>query len=220
LEQEINEIRDKDIEWDRPYTSSLRRGFIAELFSKRGLLNDFKKAYWNNGNTARGEAKLRRYETIKRQYDDFITGRVGEGDLKESLEDLEAEQAFAAEADLRDFLANNLSVIEQGLRLYQDGTRSGVEYPIDNGYIDILAVDKNNHFAVIELKVGRGRNRVIGRISYYMAWVDKNLGGTCRGIIIAREIPDDLALAVKRIPGVGLYKYKLNVTVEAVSSTS
>src|ERR1017187_3452862 len=123
LEQEINEIRDKDIEWDRPYTSSLRRGFIAELFSKRGLLNDFKKAYWNNGNTARGEAKLRRYETIKRQYDDFITGRVGEGDLKESLEDLEAEQAFAAEADLRDFLANNLSVIEQGLRLYQDGTR-------------------------------------------------------------------------------------------------
>jgi hypothetical protein len=32
-----------------------------------------------------------------------------------------------------------------------------------------------------------------------MGWVDKKLGkAPCRGLIIAKEIPDDLAMAVQR----------------------
>lgn len=55
-----------------------------------------------------------------------------------------------------------------------------------------------------------------------MAWVDKHLGnGPCRGIIVAKEISDDLVLAIERVKGtVSLYRYKLNVSVELVSSPS
>ena len=53
-----------------------------------------------------------------------------------------------------------------------------------------------------------------------MGWVDKNLAkAPCRGIIIAKEIPSDLALAVQRVPGVSLYRYNLSVSVELVTGT-
>ena len=72
---------------------------------------------------------------------------------------------------------------------------------------------------VIELKVGRGRNKTVGQLLYYMGWVDKNLGKVpCRGMIVAKEIPNDLLLAVQRVTGVSLARYKLAVSVELVSS--
>ena len=42
----------------------------------------------------------------------------------------------------------------------------GVEYPIEDGRIDILAIDKNERPVVIELKVSHGRNRTIGQLLY------------------------------------------------------
>jgi endonuclease len=77
--------------------------------------------------------------------------------------------------------------------------------------------DRNERFVVIELKVGKGRNKAVGQLLYYMGWVDKELGkAPCRGLIIAKEIPDDLVLAVQRVPGVSLARYKLSVSVETV----
>jgi RecB family endonuclease NucS len=220
LEQDISAIRDLVIEWDSSYTSSLRRGYIIELFEKHNIFEDFKSKYWPYRNTTYGESKRRRYLRIRKQYEDFLTGRSPEMETQteEEIEDQENGQQFAAEADLRDFLAKNPSCIEKGLRLYQSDSRSGVEFPVENGYIDILAIDQNQSFVVVELKVGRGRNKTIGQLLYYMGWVDKNLGkAPCRGMIIAKEIPDDLALAVQRVPGVSLYRYNLSVSVELVS---
>ena len=206
------------IEWDMSYSSSLRRAYIVELFESRGILEEFKEKHWSAGNTPEGEAKLRRYRRIKQQYVDFLAGRVPELPEIEDTESQEESQAFAAESDLRDFLAENPGRIEAGLKLYQDKTRSGVEYPIDAGFIDILAIDASNRFVVIELKVGRGRNKTIGQLLYYMGWVDKNLGvGPCRGMIIAKEISNDLEIAVQRVPGVTLHQYTLSVSVQNVS---
>ncbi|MGH8644731.1 MAG: endonuclease NucS domain-containing protein [Gammaproteobacteria bacterium] len=218
LKREVDEIRDMVIEWDSSYTSSLRRGYIVELFEKNGIFDEFKADHWARGNTPAGETKRRRYLKIKKEYEDFLAGRGSEtGPVSES-EDEDGDQQFAAETDLRDFLAKNLSCVEPGLRLYQVGDRSGVEFAVEGGYIDILAVDRNDRFAVIELKLGRGRNKAVGQLLYYMGWVDKHLGkAPCRGIIIAREIPEDLALTVERVPGLQLYRYSLSVSVELVS---
>jgi hypothetical protein len=57
LQQEMDEIRNMVIEWDLSYTSSLRRGYVVELFEKRGLLEEFKTTCWPYGNTPGGEAK-------------------------------------------------------------------------------------------------------------------------------------------------------------------
>ena len=92
-----------------------------------------------------------------------------------------------------------------------------MEFPVDGGRIDILAIDNANQFVVFELKLTRGRNKTLGQLLYYMGWVDKHLGnGSCRGIIIAKEISDDLITAVQRVKGVSLYRYKLSVSVEKV----
>jgi RecB family endonuclease NucS len=207
-----------EIEWDRSYTSSLRRGYIVELFKKHGLFEEFIENHWIFGNTKSGESKQKRYLQIKQEYENFLAGRGPDEGEDGELEDEESDQQFAAEADLRDFLANNPTCIETGLCLYRSGDLSGVEFPIDSGFIDILAVDHDGRFVVIELKLGKGRNRAVGQLLYYMGWVDKNLGkGSCRGMIIAKEIPDDLVLAVKRAPGVSVFRYHLSVSVELVS---
>ena len=103
------------------------------------------------------------------------------------------DQQFAAEADLRDFLAQNPTRIEPGLQLYSSKEKSGIEFSIEGGYIDLLMIDREQRFVVIELKVGRGRNKAIGQLLYYMGWVDKALGNApCPGMVIAKEISDDL----------------------------
>jgi hypothetical protein len=91
-------------------------------------------------------------------------------------EDTEAAGSaeFAYEADLRNYLAKNLSIIEPGLKLYQDEGITGVEFPVGGRFIDILAVDAKDALVVIELKVSRGYDRVVGQLMRYMAWIRKN----------------------------------------------
>lgn len=220
LAEEADAIRNMVIEWDRTYTSSLRRAFVVELFERHGILEEFKKLYWTRGNTPEGEKRRRRYQRIKQQYEAFLAGNDAQDETDDPLEDEEcANQEFAAEADLRDFLARNPSVIEPGLQLYEDDKRKGIEYPVDGGFIDLLTIDRKNEWVVVELKLSRGRNRALGQLLYYMAWVDQNLPRSkpCRGIIIAKEITPDLVLAVKRVPGVSLFRYELSVTVQPVA---
>jgi hypothetical protein len=126
---------------------------------------------------------------------------------------------FAYESDLRDFLAKNLSIIEPGLRLYQDEGITGIEFPVGGRFIDILAIDANEHLVVIELKVSKGYDRVIGQILRYMAWIEKHhaeQGQNVRGIIAAREISEDLKLACSYLPAVALYEYELSVALRRI----
>ncbi len=216
--QEAEKIRMMPIDWDLKIKSSVRRGYMVDLLEKHNLLDLFKDEYWAYGKTLAGEQKRKRYLSLKARYEDFLAGKGGDEAADEQGEAEEAEQQFAVESDLRDFLANNLSIIEPGLRLYEREGQTGIEYAIDDGRIDILAVDKTGRLVVIELKVSRGRNRSVGQLLYYMGWIDQHLAKEpCRGMIIAREIPDDLILAVQRVPGVSLYRYNLSVSVELVT---
>jgi len=127
---------------------------------------------------------------------------------------------FAYESDLRDFLAKNLSIIEPGLKLYRDDEGlTGIEFPVGGRFIDILATDSDGNLVVIELKVSRGYDRVIGQILRYMAWIEKHHADTkqsVRGIIAAREISDDLILACSYLPNVALFEYQLSVSLTKI----
>lgn len=134
-------------------------------------------------------------------------------------EESEEGNEFAYEKDLQNFLAKNLSLIEPSLSLYLEEEISGIEFPVGNRFIDILAIDSKNNFVVIELKVSRGYDRVVGQILRYMAWVRKNHAEEnqkVRGIIIAREISDDLLLACSEINNVELFEYNLSITLNKV----
>lgn len=131
-----------------------------------------------------------------------------------------AGSEFAYEHDLRDFLAKNLSIIEPGLVLYQEEEITGVEFPVGGRFVDILAVDSAQRLVVIELKVSRGYDRVVGQLLRYMAWIEKHhaeSGQRIRGVVVAREISEDLRLACSRVEGVSLYEYQLSVTLRRVN---
>jgi RecB family endonuclease NucS len=112
--------------------------------------------------------------------------------------------------------------IEPGLKPYDkiDGV-SAVEFPVGGRYVDILAVDKSNNLVVVELKVSRGYDRVVGQLLRYMAWVAKHVaaeGQGVRGVIIANSISEDLLLACSRLEGVDLYEYRLSVSLSKVGA--
>src|SRR5260370_32454 len=211
------------IEWDFCYTASVRRGFVVELFEKHGIFQEFKTKHWPVGNTPAGETKRRRYLRIKTQYDDFLAGHSPEPAAEDASEESsEASQTveFALEAHLRDFLARNLDTIETGLRLYESDGRKGIEFPIDGGRIDLLAVDAKGKYVVIELKLSQGRNKTLGQLLYYMAWVDQHMAQEqpCRGLIVASEITEELSLAVSRAPDVSLARYRMSFAIDSVVS--
>ena len=127
---------------------------------------------------------------------------------------------FAYEKDLQNFLAKNLSSLEEGLRLYEDEAINGIEFPVGGRSIDILAVDKNNAYVVIELKVSRGYDRVVGQILRYMAWIRKHhaeAGQKVRGIVVAREISEDIMLACSEAGNIDLFEYQLSVSLKRVA---
>lgn len=126
---------------------------------------------------------------------------------------------FAYEHDLRDYLARNLRLIESGLRLYTDEDITGVEFPAGGRFIDILAVDAEGGYVVIELKVSKGYDRVVGQLLRYMGWIQAHhaeAGQRVRGVIVAKDITEDLKLACARIPDVRLFEYALSVTLTSI----
>jgi hypothetical protein len=148
---------------------------------------------------------------------DEATAAAGADEEEEGGEAAPGSSEFLLEKDLQRYLAENLECIEPGLRLYVDEDIRGIEFEAGGGRrIDILAVDKNGAFVVLELKVSRGYDRVVGQLLRYVNWVRKDLaepGQRVRGIIICRLISEDLRLACASIGDVELYEYKLSVTV-------
>jgi hypothetical protein len=192
---------------------TINKGFIIIELEKNNLLNGFIDRYWLNGKTEDGEKIINRY---KNKYYSYIEKTP---ELPDEINDID-NSSFAYEADLRDYLAKNLLIIEEGLVLYKDNNgKSGVEYSIDenNKRIDILAVDKKNIPVIIELKVNRGYEKVIGQCQYYKNRI-KSIFETdkVRVIVIARQITEYLKTATIDMGDYELFEYKLNIELDRI----
>ncbi|MGC4032104.1 MAG: endonuclease NucS [Tepidisphaeraceae bacterium] len=202
------------------YGTTVRRGMMVELVRKHGLTDRFGEAVYPGEDAATIARAFDRLVAIISEYRVFAAeDPILDPEPIDEQDELGTEsQKFAIEAHLRDFLAKNLGFLEPGLKLYEKDGRQGIEFPVTDGRIDILAIDRNGTPVVIELKLSKGRNRVLGQLSYYMAWVDQNLGlGMSRGIIVASDITQDLILAAQRVNGVSLARYRLEFKIEKVS---
>ena len=139
------------------------------------------------------------------------------------VEDEADGPVFALESDLRDFIASNLSSMKiNGKPLHpfkHSSGHSGVEYPTDIGFIDILAEDSDKNLVVLELKLGRGPDKAVGQILRYMGWLSKHLaeGRRVSGIIVAREIDEKLKYAVSIVPNIAVFEYKVQFELNEVS---
>jgi len=143
-----------------------------------------------------------------------------EAEIDVDLIDSVDVKEFAYESDLRNFLVKNLCKIEAGLKLYEgpDGTKGEEFYiPGTARRIDILATDKDNNFVVIELKVSRGYERVVGQTLYYQSKIKTHYNHQkVRAIIIAREISAELKAATQFLQDFELFEYELSLTLSKV----
>lgn len=159
------------------------------------------------------------YETRQNELE-----RIPEGeDEAETAVSEGSHGEFAYETDLRNYLAKNLASLEVGLRVYEEEGITGIEFPVGGRFIDILAVDANEGLVVIELKVSRGYDRVVGQLMRYVAWIKQNLADDSqrvRGVIVAREISADLLLACSMVPEVELFEYELSLSLRRVNESN
>jgi endonuclease len=79
------------------------------------------------------------------------------------------------------------------------------------GIIDLLAIDKQGDFVVIELKAGEAKDKACAQLFRYMGWVAVNLanGKNVRGILVASDFSDGSRYAIKATPGAQLRKYEI-----------
>lgn len=143
----------------------------------------------------------------------FTMGSYDKDDLEENK--LDFEISLSMERDLQAFLLNDLNQVEQGLKLYENGK----EFFIDVGRIDILAIDKNNDFVVIELKAGKAKDNAIGQLLGYMGYVSEKIAKNkkVRGYIIANDFEDRLKYAVKNLKDVRLKAYNVNFSFKDIT---
>jgi hypothetical protein len=132
------------------------------------------------------------------------------------------ETHFGLEHHLQQFLAHNISAIDIGgprLKLYADARGSGVEYSTDVGRIDILAIDQNGEFYVFELKRASGPDKAVGQVARYMGWVKNHIadGKPVHGVIVAREIGQNLRYAMLAVSGLMVYEYKVAFNLDRIA---
>ncbi len=215
LADEANRIRLSPDKF-KTYTSTLRRSKVVHLLQESNYFEEFINQCWPNGKTENGKRKIKGYVKI---YDDFINN-IGEPNNGEGEEEDIEDSQFAFEEHLREYLRSNLSAMESGLKLSQDDKgEDAVEYTVDpqGRRIDILATDRNKIPVVIELKVSKGYQKVIGQCLYYRNMIKhiKNVP-TVRIIIVAHEISPELIMATEGLDFIDLYEYKLSFKVEKV----
>lgn len=136
----------------------------------------------------------------------------------------EGNNQFRMESHLRDYLAQNLGLLQgfgTSLSLYSEsGNVRGIEYSTDVGPIDILAVGANGAYYVIELKLGRGPDAAVGQTLRYIAAIKKTIanGSPVYGVIIASTITDQLRYAASEVQTlISVMQYDLKVTLKKVT---
>lgn len=143
-------------------------------------------------------------------------------DDEDSLEDVDSDEYIEAtislERDLEEYIIRDLNQIEGGLKLYSKEGVTGRQFSTEVGRIDILAVDKDDNFVVIELKAGTASYSVVGQILGYISWVRQNMskGRAVRGIIIADDFDKRLKYASTELPNISLKKYEVTFTLKDV----
>jgi len=145
--------------------------------------------------------------------------------FEDEPEEISKEESlqFPLEAHLRDFIAKNLQSLQidgKNLELYIDENgREGIEYLTEVGRIDILAVDNEKNFVVIEIKQGIAKDDALSQLLKYMGWVKKNLAKDkeVKGVIIAYDIDDKLKYATSMVnKNISLFKYKINFELNKI----
>lgn len=82
-----------------------------------------------------------------------------------------------------------------------------------SGVIDIFGKDQKGNYVIIELKIKRPNDKVIGQITRYMGYIKEYYKvnyNQIRGIIICRDITHKLVYSAKFVRNLELLKFIIN----------
>ena len=100
---------------------------------------------------------------------------------------------------------------ESTIDLEESSKPTGIRYRTSAGEIDILCIDRQGDFVVIELKRHKAPDKVVSQIDRYIAWVKQNLahpGQRVKGLIIARSFGNRLSHTLSRRRGIRIWTYR------------
>ncbi len=145
-----------------------------------------------------------------RRFDESEDAFVADEELEAETSTLET--SLSLERDIENSLVKNLDQLEPGLRLYDSKGVMGRGFDTGTvGRVDILAIDSNGDYVVIEIKAGEANDKVCGQVLRYMGWVKRELAGEhgVRGIIVANDFNERLKYAAEAMPNVTLKRYEV-----------
>lgn len=132
---------------------------------------------------------------------EFLNQRTEMG--KESHE---ACFSFISEDQLESFLIENIDELEPGLTLVER------QYKIGANIIDLLCVDKDRNYVVVEIKNRKTSDQVVGQMLRYMECVKElNNVETVRGIIVTPEYEKNLEYAISNLNDVSVKYFKVKI---------
>ena len=124
------------------------------------------------------------------------------------------------ESHLEQHIVQNFDTLFSGWSIYalnvnagnsDSGTRRiGVRYRTEAGEIDILCVDEEDNFVVIELKRNKAPDKVVAQTDRYIAWVQENMAQPnqkVRGLIIAKSLDKRLAYILSQRQNMTFWAY-------------
>lgn len=125
------------------------------------------------------------------------------------------KQRFALEKDMQAALRRDITALESGLSVIDDGA----EYSVSSGFIDVLCENAAGDLVVVELKAGKTDARVVGQVLGYMGdlledYPERNV----RGIIVAHEFDRRTESAAKAVPNLDLVRYAISFTFERATT--
>lgn len=168
------------------------------------------------------------FKSYWKDYSDVNT-IISESILEENSKDLDLipeangsnNSLFYMENHLEDFLIKNWDKTELGKKydlIEENGDLKSQQYNTNSiGVIDILVKNKQtDEYVVIELKRDQTSDKTVGQLLRYIGWVEENLskGKNCNGIIIAAYFDEKLKYAIRKLPFVEVFSYKIEFKLE------
>jgi hypothetical protein len=133
------------------------------------------------------------------------------------------KEIFTSENELQTYLYENINDLTfngKKLRVFSKNGKIGYEYITDIGRIDLLFLDEDDNFIIIETKLDKTPDKTIGQLLRYVGWISQHLNKNNKqifGVILGAEIDKKLIYASNNQPNIFLIRYNRGLYFESVN---
>lgn len=130
----------------------------------------------------------------------------------------ESSRDSAFQSSLEEKILENLDYIEQGLKPYVGDGRIAKGIVTDFGKIDLLAIDKNDNFVALKVKMGTADHSVLCTTLACVGWLKRSMKiwSLVRVIIIAESFDEKAIFSATALPNLELMQYEIKPTFKRV----